>query len=176
MQSLSRSHHDGLKIVSQKAQPIFKSEVEATLTSAGVSLSEVKILAIGDNEGWDIVRRDSFGSTDLDVDRNSNISPLDVLQVVNALNGPRSGLLHEMDSIEDYRLDTNGNGYIEPLDALVIINRINLSGSEMDGGEGEGVSPTHSQVYRSSEMVFAAYGTNEEILFGEKHSRRNTRR
>lgn len=119
-------------------------------------------------------------TAELDVDRNSNISPLDVLQVVNALNGSRAGLLHEMDSIENYRLDTNGNGYIEPLDALMIINRINLSGSETDGGEGEEdspiKSPIKSQAYRYSEMAFAAFGTNEEILLGEKHSRRNTRR
>ena len=177
VKSLSRSHHDGLKIVSQKAQPIFKSEVEATLTSAGISLSEVRILPIGDNEGWDVVRRDSFGPTELDVDRNSNISPLDVLQVVNALNGSRAGLLHEMDSIENYRLDTNGNGYIEPLDALVIINRINLGGVEIDGGEGEGDGPSHSQVNRSNEMVFAAFASNEEMLFGDDvHVRRNKRR
>lgn len=56
----------------------------------------------------------------LDVNGDGHTSPIDALQVVNALNA---------NSIEegDMALDTNGDGSISPIDALLVINRLNAS-------------------------------------------------
>jgi len=72
-----------------------------------------------------------------DVDRDNSTSPLDVLQIVNALNSniPRSlnAPINSSQLINFAYLDADGDGSLSPLDALVLINLINSRGS----GEGE---------------------------------------
>lgn len=62
----------------------------------------------------------------LDVDNNTKIEPLDVLQVVNDLNanGPRT-LPAPSGGQPPPFLDTTGDGLVSPLDALQIINYLN---------------------------------------------------
>ena len=72
-----------------------------------------------------------------DVDRDDSTSPLDVLQIVNALNSniPRSlNAPTSSSQLPNFAyLDADGDGSLTPLDALVLINLINSRGS----GEGE---------------------------------------
>ncbi|MCY2985438.1 MAG: GEVED domain-containing protein [Planctomycetota bacterium] len=77
-----------------------------------------------------------------DVDRDDSTSPLDVLQVVNALNSNMPRSLNAPTSSSQLPnfayLDADGDGSLSPLDALVLINHINSKGS----GEGEKSSRT----------------------------------
>ena len=79
--------------------------------------------------------RNPYVSTD--VDRDDSTSPLDVLQIVNALNSniPRSlNAPTSSSQLPNFAyLDADGDGSLSPLDALVLINLINSRGS----GEGE---------------------------------------
>ncbi len=79
--------------------------------------------------------RNPYVSTD--VDRDDSSSPLDVLQIVNALNSniPRSlNAPTSSTQLTNFAyLDADGDGSLSPLDALVLINLINSRGS----GEGE---------------------------------------
>ncbi len=68
----------------------------------------------------------------LDVNRDTRITPSDALQVINLLNDPsKSRLVESLDS--PYDLDVNGDNRVSPADALKIINELNLR----SGGEGE---------------------------------------
>ena len=76
-----------------------------------------------------------FGS--LDVNADGELSPLDVLIVINYLNAST-----DTDRIGDgesstNRLDVNGDGWVSPLDVLILVNQLN-TGSGNAGGEGEG--------------------------------------
>ncbi len=70
-----------------------------------------------------------------DVNLDFNISPLDSLLVINALNqgGSRSFAEGEIASGLAHMLDVNGDNYLSPLDALMIINRLNGEGEDPVG-------------------------------------------
>ncbi len=63
----------------------------------------------------------------LDVNRDGDVSPLDVLIVINYLNAGGSSLLPGVIGLPEFSLDTNNDGSVSPLDALIIINQLNSS-------------------------------------------------
>ncbi|WP_164101090.1 dockerin type I domain-containing protein [Candidatus Laterigemmans baculatus] len=83
------------------------------------------------------------GANRFDVNASGDVSPLDALQVINAIN--RGG--SNPPPLDPYNpgtrppyLDVNGDGVVGPLDALQVINYIEnaIRGGEGEGGEGEG--------------------------------------
>jgi subtilisin-like proprotein convertase family protein len=70
----------------------------------------------------------------LDVDDDGNITPLDVLAILNDINvfGVRTLPTNVPDTLPF--VDTNGNGQSDPLDVLEVVNFLNASA----GGSGEG--------------------------------------
>ena len=72
----------------------------------------------------------------LDVTGDTQISPLDVLAVINSLNRVQGDVLPAADSA--IFPDTNGDGFISPLDALLVINYLNAQGT----ADGEGTGPS----------------------------------
>jgi subtilisin family serine protease len=72
----------------------------------------------------------------LDVDGDGQVTPLDVLAIINFINSG-SGSLPEFDPASPLAsafADVNGNNSVEPLDVLAVINAINSTNL---GGEGE---------------------------------------
>ncbi|HBE69253.1 MAG TPA: hypothetical protein DDW52_13980 [Planctomycetaceae bacterium] len=63
----------------------------------------------------------------LDVNGDGFTSPIDVLQVINALNTKSESLVTFEEG--DNALDTNGDGHISPIDALLVINKLNADSS-----------------------------------------------
>jgi hypothetical protein len=82
-------------------------------------------------------------SNNLDVNGDTFVSPIDVLQLINYLNNPANPTqlsLPRPTSGPPY-LDVNGDGFITPLDALIVINHLNslpARGSGEGEAEGEG--------------------------------------
>jgi hypothetical protein len=77
------------------------------------------------------------GSNPRDVNADTQVTPLDALAIINALNrgsteGEASG------EHQTFYLDVSGDGTISPQDALLVINHLNKSSSTP--GEGEGAS------------------------------------
>ncbi len=70
-----------------------------------------------------------------DVNLDFNVSPLDSLLVINALNagGSRSFAEGEVSSGVAQMLDVNGDNFLSPIDALAIINRLNAEGEDPVG-------------------------------------------
>ena len=66
----------------------------------------------------------------LDVDDDGSVSPLDVLAIINHVNG--SGAVNQ----DKHFPDVDADGSVSPLDALIVINAIN---KVKQGGEGESV-------------------------------------
>lgn len=83
-------------------------------------------------------------SNPLDVDRSGGIDPLDVLALVNAINGDRQGALpspRPNSTLPESDFDVDGDGFLNPLDVLAVVNFLNrTSNSPLPGGEGEGES------------------------------------
>ena len=72
----------------------------------------------------------------LDVNLDDQVSPIDALIVINALND--DGQL----SVEtNYKIDTNGDGQTSPLDALIVINGLNDNSSTLITIDTSGDTP-----------------------------------
>ncbi|WP_218934549.1 GEVED domain-containing protein [Rosistilla ulvae] len=69
-----------------------------------------------------------------DVNGSGDISPIDVLQVINAIGRYGSGQITSNIPSFPY-IDVNGNGQLEPVDALIVLNYLNNTPAN---GEGEG--------------------------------------
>ncbi len=69
----------------------------------------------------------------MDTDKDGNVTPLDALVVINALNNRAGGDITISPYVES--LDVTGDGDLSPLDALVVINALNRDSGA--GGEGE---------------------------------------
>lgn len=70
-----------------------------------------------------------------DVDDNGQVTPRDVLLIVNRLNSSAGG---EGEHGTMIYFDVNGDGLGTPLDALKVVNRLNAQTAAGGGGEGEG--------------------------------------
>lgn len=64
----------------------------------------------------------------LDVNGDGFTSPIDALQVINALNA-KSRMPQTLEE-GDNALDTNGDGHVSPIDALLVINKLNRGNPE----------------------------------------------
>ncbi len=73
----------------------------------------------------------------LDVTGDSNVSPLDVLAVINAIN--QGVMASQPASTSNEFFDTNNDGVLSPLDVLLIVNYLNNNSGQAQG-EGELVS------------------------------------
>ncbi len=91
--------------------------------------------------GPDLDARGPNPANPLDASDDGDVSPLDALLVINALN--RRGAGESTHESRKYYLDTNGDGSLTPLDALLIINQLNRP-----GGPAEGESTSASEVFQ----------------------------
>jgi hypothetical protein len=73
----------------------------------------------------------------LDVDRDTFVSPLDVLLTINSLNAEGAHRIAPGNNQAPF-YDVNADGSLDPLDTLTIINYLNSSRSGGGIGEGEG--------------------------------------
>ncbi|MDZ4847699.1 MAG: beta-propeller fold lactonase family protein [Pirellulaceae bacterium] len=71
-----------------------------------------------------------------DVNDDGNVSPIDVLQVINALRRGGSRLLGPTDFVPPPYIDVDGSNSVEPLDVLQVINEFRRR-SRTQVGEGE---------------------------------------
>lgn len=97
----------------------------------------------------------------LDVNADGELSPLDVLLVINYLNAPTESNRDGDGESSGNRLDVNGDGWISPLDVLILVNHLN--GESAGEGEGEGVgeaspSDTESITATALDLAFAYFG------------------
>ena len=120
----------------------------------------------------------------LDVNADSNVTPMDALAVVNALNsmgparlpavviyageGEMSSLLAKKPHIG--YVDVNGDGFISPIDALQIVNRLNAKQEAL--AEGELAASTLSLAAAadqasSATWIVGPYGMESTATSGE---------
>ncbi|XZE56600.1 Calx-beta domain-containing protein [Planctomycetaceae bacterium SH139] len=90
----------------------------------------------------------------LDVNGDGFTSPIDALQVINALNTKHESLVAYDEG--DNALDTNGDGNISPIDALLVINKLNANNS---------APATNSDAASIVDGYFADFEDEEETLF-----------
>ncbi len=79
-----------------------------------------------------------------DIDADGNVTPSDVLLLINEINRNGAGRL-PVRTVEHQHLpyyDVNGDGFLTPMDVLMVISHINLNSSPTDGTGGEGESMT----------------------------------
>jgi len=79
-------------------------------------------------------------SNRFDVDRNSDVNPLDVLWLVDAINGKGAGKLPQPRAASSLDLpdyDVDGDGELTPLDILNLVNKLNGKSEGGSNGEGE---------------------------------------
>ncbi|MFN6162793.1 MAG: Calx-beta domain-containing protein [Planctomycetota bacterium] len=81
----------------------------------------------------------------LDVDRDTFVSPLDVLLTINSLNAEGAHRIAPGNNQAPF-YDVNADGSLDPLDTLTIINYLNSSRSRGGIGEGEGGTITRDAV------------------------------
>ena len=101
-----------------------------------------------------------------DVDNDGNVSPLDVLIVINAINALNQTGEGEPPSNSKFFLDVTGDENLSPLDALTVINWLNGDSSgdvpfETGDGEGSGESSGEGEGEASPANTFAWTAPNE---------------
>jgi hypothetical protein len=76
-----------------------------------------------------------------DVNRDTRVSPVDALIIINLLNDPEQGR-----SVDQYlgvhSVDVSGDGQISPIDALLVINQLNMRASEGEAEESTALTVT----------------------------------
>jgi hypothetical protein len=103
----------------------------------------------------------------LDVNHDGNVSPLDVLMVVNYLNAHSSNLPPTGGFALPSYLDVTTDGNVTALDALIIINRLNASPeSSVVSAEGESVdayfSGSDSSLVDNSDALWSLLASDAE--------------
>lgn len=86
-----------------------------------------------------------------DVNGDNDVSPIDVLALINHLNQSGSHVLPKEKPLDAYYLDVDRDGSIGPLDVLTIINWIN---SEHAGAEGSGEGED-SKRYIATDLAYS---------------------
>ena len=117
--------------------PVALNDSQVYLQSSG------NVIIFGAGEGFFVNRNNP-----LDVNQDNNVSPSDVLGVINTLNltGPRSliGQSFQGSSIPMGMVDVNMDSMLTPMDALAVINYLNVrshtSVMQTAGAEGEASS------------------------------------
>lgn len=101
----------------------------------------------------------------LDVDNDGDVSPLDVLMIINDIEANRfRDLPNDVEETAPY-IDTNGNGRLDPLDVLEVINYLNR-------GSGESAEGEQSSVADDGESMQAAYAMAVDAFYREFETRR----
>lgn len=151
---------------------IYHANADDTILAAG-GINDIWLNGV--HQGWSNPR------LPMDVDRDGQISPIDVLILINEINKGGSGrMLGSPDSASFY-LDPDNDGFLAPLDVLVLVNWLNLSNG---GGSGESDSDPAtansfdagaSEQQRNVDAYFAGYedDTQPESL---KRTRRRSAR
>lgn len=93
-------------------------------------------------------------SNGLDVNQDRAVAPIDVLMIINYLNGGNPNEIPVGAPPNRGHLDVNADNFVSPIDALIIINHLNAQAS--GEGEGEGEGPTDSSTPR--DFYFEQYG------------------
>jgi len=98
----------------------------------------------------------------LNVDGIGGVDPLDVLALVNAINGGRQGALpspRPSSTLTESYYDVDGDGSLNPLDVLAVVNFLNDKPTvPPSGGEGEG-----SDLGMPSSFSVALEDKNEQL-------------
>lgn len=89
----------------------------------------------------------------LDSNADGDVSPVDVLLVINDLNAFGSRPVSSVPATTAF-LDVSGDGFVSPLDVLLIINRLVLQVAAE--GEGRGLESPIADVFRSPSRAPAA--------------------
>ncbi len=102
----------------------------------------------------------------LDVDRDDQLSPLDVLVLVNSLNtdGVR-GLLDPAQTsiVPASYFDVDGDNSVSPLDVLIVINAIN---AQQRNGEGEHANESRRILSSEMELIAAPFNAIQDVSAG----------
>ncbi|MFO0011727.1 MAG: cadherin domain-containing protein [Planctomycetota bacterium] len=105
-----------------------------------------------------------------DVDRSGSVNPLDVLAVINAINGNASPILpvpRDSSSLGFADVDVDGDGQVTPLDVLAIINVLNAPKNNPEG-EAPGKTASHAV-----DSYFAQYDVESDpLMVRSRRSRR----
>ncbi|MBC8354874.1 MAG: hypothetical protein H8E66_23090 [Planctomycetes bacterium] len=115
------------------------SDVDAITAFAQVTIDDSDNLSVdvGLVTGFPWQNSDNF----LDVNADTVVAPIDVLQIINELNsfGPHALAFPTSEVAPAPFFDVNGDDFVSPVDALQIINFLN-------GASAEAESPTDSRV------------------------------
>ncbi len=104
-------------------------------STASLNVASTTSKATSANAAASVFAAPYIGS--LDANADGELSPLDVLTIINYLNSPvaaNSSNVEGDGESSGNRLDVNGDGWVSPLDVLTLINHLN----GVDGGEGDG--------------------------------------
>ncbi len=96
----------------------------------------------------------------LDVNSDQRVDPLDVLELINKINGSGAVRLPFDRSHDESYLDPDGDGFLSPLDDLEVINAINNRPS----GEGEGEDESVTGVAKSNSHIDLVWSLDDETL------------
>ena len=102
-----------------------------------------------------------------DVDDDGHVSPLDVLQIVNYLNGFGSHALAEGESTggKAHRyVDVNADDFATPLDALLVINYLNAQTTVQAESESSGGGDKHALHYLTRQLRSNDHTLVEQVL------------
>jgi hypothetical protein len=112
-----------------------------------------------------------------DVDGNGVVTPLDVLIVINWLNGNKAGPVPSTspESAEGSLsfVDVSGDNFVSPLDALMVINLLsNPTSVAVQSAEGEGLpmpaTPAAAATERSwNDLTAIRRASAVDVLFGQ---------
>jgi len=101
----------------------------------------------------------------MDADGSGDVSPLDVLVIINQINASSGGQsqLPDFDpkAPNDFRfLDVDGDGTLSPLDVLTLINFINAGNTGGGEGESQHQKPSGAVQPSPSQTQSADHGNN----------------
>ncbi len=105
-------------------------------------------------------------SIQYDLSGDGEVSPQDVLIVINAINANPNKQLYELPELRMAvpKIDVNGDGELSPSDALTIINYLNdPAATLLQSATGEGESPT-----QSIDLSILALATDDLVSVGSQ--------
>ena len=133
---------------------IYHANADDTILAAG-GIND--ILLNGVHQGWSNPR------LPMDVDRDGQISPFDVLILINEINKGGSGRMLGSPDSANYYLDPDNDGFLAPLDVLVLVNWFNRSNgggsgeSDSDPATADSFDAGASEQQRNVDAYFAGY-------------------
>ncbi len=117
--NLPEGHYD-VRVVSQPHQIATTPEnnIQSVDLASGDSISTLDVGLNSAASRW------QNPADHLDVNNDSWVTPIDVLQIINSLNSLGARVLGNSDPAPPF-LDTSGDGRLAPGDALIVINELN---------------------------------------------------